>query len=314
MNDSRHITPLLLVVCAILMLSGCKSSRSSVRRGSGGRERVEQTSGKRHRDYSGEQTDQMGRDLVEEARRWMGTPYRYGGQDRSGTDCSGLVMQVYKNVCEVKLPRTTSDQRVYCITVPRDRTRVGDLVFFSSKGGRGSVSHVGLYIGNGEMIHASSSRGVTVSSVDTGYWGERFQGIGRVAGAPESWASLSRNRRRSKSRKGSDYSPSGSPASPLPVPPASVPVPSAPVSAPSGAPSISLSELLAASASASSQSWAASRPAAPEPVIESASPAVSDTVAIASAPTPVPDVSSLDILDALISEKVDSIFSAPFLD
>lgn len=302
MNYSRHTTPLLLVVCALLMLSGCKSSRSSVKRGSGGRERVEQTSGKRHRDYSGEQTDQMGHDLVEEARRWMGTPYRYGGQDRSGTDCSGLVMQVYKNVCEVKLPRTTSDQRVYCIAVPRDRTRVGDLVFFSSKGGRGSVSHVGLYIGNGEMIHASSSRGVTVSSVDTGYWGERFQGIGRVAGAPESWAALSRNRRRSESRKGSDHSPSS-----IPAPPASAPAPSA---APSGVPSISLSELLAATASGSSQS----RRDAPETVIESASAAVPDTVAIASASSPVPDVSSLDILDALISEKVDSIFSAPFLD
>lgn len=282
MNRLFRIRPALLLLLVVLTLSGCRSSRGGGNRSSTHKRQSEWKSNHRRPDYSREQSDQMGRDLVEEARRWMGTPYRYGGQDRNGTDCSGLVMQVYKNVCEVKLPRTTTDQRVYCLAVPRDRTRVGDLVFFSSGGGKGSVNHVGLYIGNGEMIHASSSRGVMVSPVDTGYWSERFQGIGRVAGAAESWASLPRNRKRKRT---DDRSTLPLPSPELPV--AAITAPPAATPVPKSAPEVPLAALIAAGNT----------------------PEAADTAAVAAA-----SASSLDMLDAAISEKVDSIFSSQFLD
>jgi hypothetical protein len=131
-------------------------------------------------DYSDETTVVQGSALVAEARKWIGTPYRYGGCDRDGTDCSGFVMSVYKNVCGIKLPRSSSEQRSYCMEVSRNKTSVGDLVFFGSES---KVSHVGLYIGNGEMIHASTSRGVMVSSIDSGYWLDHYCGAGHVAAA-----------------------------------------------------------------------------------------------------------------------------------
>lgn len=298
MNPRRHISVLSAILCSLLLLSGCRSSRSTSGRTHNNRNgRTEWKTDRKRPDYSHETSDAMGRDLVEEARRWMGTPYRYGGQDRKGTDCSGLVMQVYKNVCEVKLPRTTTDQRIYCLAVPRDRTRVGDLIFFAPNGGKGSVNHVGLYIGNGEMIHASSSRGVTVSPVDTGYWGERLQGVGRVTGASESWAALSRNRRKSKRQQ-----PAALPVQETPAPSPELPIASAAHAAgatatspvPKSAPSISLSALMASNASTRNGSTAA------------------DSAAVASQCEP--ESSSLEILDAIISEKVDSIFSSQFLD
>lgn len=64
-------------------------------------------------------------------------PYRYGGQDRDGTDCSGLVMEVYRKVCLVKIPRTTKTQKSYCLEVARNKARAGDL--FSSALRRGEV-------------------------------------------------------------------------------------------------------------------------------------------------------------------------------
>lgn len=136
-----------------------------------------------------ETDDPMARALISEAQQWIGTRYRYGGQTKDGTDCSGLVMSLYKDVCGVKIPRTTTEQVRYCTKVARNKIRPGDLVFFGG-GTDDNVSHVGLYIGHGQMVHASSSRGVTVSGFDSGYWGERYFTGARVDGAPVSFAAI----------------------------------------------------------------------------------------------------------------------------
>lgn len=172
----------LLVPLMMLLLTGCHSSRRSSAGVSDGGYRDGLPS---RIDYSGELEEPMGQALVEAASAWLGTRYKYGGHTRAGTDCSGLVMSLYQEVCAVKLPRTTSDQHKFCSPLKRKDTRVGDLVFFGSSYG---ISHVGLYIGKGEMIHASSSQGVMVSGIDKGYWADRFKGGGRVDGAAGSWA------------------------------------------------------------------------------------------------------------------------------
>lgn len=118
--------------------------------------------------------------LIREAEKWIGTPYVYGGQSRTGTDCSGFVLEVFKSVLDVKLPRSAREQRDYCRQIDKDDMTAGDLLFFSSKKSGGSTSHVGMYIGDGQMIHASSSRGVVISALSESYYVTHFQCAGRV--------------------------------------------------------------------------------------------------------------------------------------
>lgn len=121
------------------------------------------------------------RTLLAEARTWLGVPYMWGGNDRNGVDCSGFVTQVFQNALQIKLPRTSASQCDYCTTVDSRKLQPGDLVFFDTTGAReGRVSHVGLYIGDGNMIHASSTKGVTVSAIDGVYFGDRLLKAGRV--------------------------------------------------------------------------------------------------------------------------------------
>ena len=112
------------------------------------------------------------------------------GKTKEGADCSGLVMEVYRQVCGVKLPRSSAAQSMWCQPVAPEKMQPGDLVFFSADSMQ--VSHVGMFIGDGQMIHASSSRGVMVSPLNNPYWLSRFYSIGRVASAETAW--LSRNK------------------------------------------------------------------------------------------------------------------------
>lgn len=118
--------------------------------------------------------------LVSEARTWIGTPYKYGGHSRDGADCSGFLMEVFKNAIDVTIPRTTREQRDDCLYVDRDNISVGDILFFSSNNSTGKIAHVGMYVGDGRMIHASSSRGVVEDNLDVNYYVQHFQSIGRV--------------------------------------------------------------------------------------------------------------------------------------
>lgn len=120
--------------------------------------------------------------LIKEAKSWIGTKYKYGGHSRSGTDCSGFVMQVYKAVYDFKLPRTSRDQHDFCNKINKKDLKVGDLVFFATGKSSSKVSHVGLYIGNGEFIHASSSKGVIITDLNKNYYVRTFVSAGRVEG------------------------------------------------------------------------------------------------------------------------------------
>ena len=124
--------------------------------------------------------------VVTEAQKWIGTKYRSGGNSRAGTDCSGLVWAIYGDIMSIKMPRTAWEQQIFCKPVNRSALMPGDLVFFSS-GKNGRVSHVGIYIGKGEMIHASTSSGVIRSALNENYYQRHYHSAGRVGnykGAP----------------------------------------------------------------------------------------------------------------------------------
>jgi hypothetical protein len=112
--------------------------------------------------------------VLETARRYLGTPYRYGGETPDGFDCSGFVMFVYERN-GLRLPRATAEQYRSGRPVPRRALGPGDLVFFSISGGR--ISHVGIYAGGGSFIHApSSGKRVSYARLDNGYWKARYAG------------------------------------------------------------------------------------------------------------------------------------------
>ena len=119
--------------------------------------------------------------IVESARSWIGTPYRYGGESRKGTDCSGMVMHVFADVAGIKLPRNSAKQSEYCKSIRQSELLPGDLVFFAARRGKG-VNHVGIYIGNNCFVHASTSRGVIVSDLAQDYYARTFRSAGRVPG------------------------------------------------------------------------------------------------------------------------------------
>lgn len=116
--------------------------------------------------------------LYSDARTYLGVPYKLGGSSRSGIDCSAFTQIVFKNN-GTSIPRTTSQQYNVGQAVSKSNLQQGDLVFFNTNGR--SVSHVGIYVGNNNFIHASTSRGVMVSSInDPYYWGSRYVGAKRV--------------------------------------------------------------------------------------------------------------------------------------
>lgn len=119
--------------------------------------------------------------LYIEAANWIGTPYKYGGTTKKGVDCSGLSSAIYKTVYKKKISRSAEGQRIRdCSRVLKRNLREGDLVFFHSGRKRNGASHVGIYLKDGKFIHASTSAGVVVSSLEDRYYDRYWLQGGRV--------------------------------------------------------------------------------------------------------------------------------------
>ncbi|XZF14810.1 C40 family peptidase [Chitinophagaceae bacterium MMS25-I14] len=110
---------------------------------------------------------------------WYGVPYRFGGIDKGGIDCSAFVQRLYENVFRTSLVRTAFEQFNLCRMV-WDTTdlKEGDLVFFKIHSRR--ISHVGIYLMNNFFVHASVSQGVMISSLNDSYWQRFFAGAGQI--------------------------------------------------------------------------------------------------------------------------------------
>jgi lipoprotein Spr/probable lipoprotein NlpC len=116
--------------------------------------------------------------LLESMVSWKGTPYRYGGNTKKGTDCSGFVTSVYKEVYGKQLQRSSKDIVKDVKYISKNEMKAGDILFFKINGK--SISHVGIYIADNKFIHASTKSGVVVNDLSQEYYQKAFYKAGRV--------------------------------------------------------------------------------------------------------------------------------------
>ena len=169
---SKSIFHILAILSVSVMLASCGSSRKSVASAP--------YIPSQHKEAQTEQTptslSPLQDAVVAEARKWLGTPYKYGGNDARGIDCSGLVLQVYQRALSIDLPRNSRAQHDFCSPTAETGLVPGDLLFFATGKDHSRVSHVGIYVGGNNMIHASASKGVIVSDFTAPYYQRTFAG------------------------------------------------------------------------------------------------------------------------------------------
>ena len=118
------------------------------------------------------------KDLLRTVTDWIGAPYSYGNNSRRGTDCSGFVTRVFREVYGLTLQRSSRSMFGTTRHVAKSQMQTGDLVFF--RRGRGPIYHVGIYLKDGKFAHSATNGGVMVSSLNQPYYHRNFYAAGRV--------------------------------------------------------------------------------------------------------------------------------------
>jgi len=118
-------------------------------------------------------------EMMDEIMGWLGTPYFFSGDSRRSIDCSAFIRRVFRNVAEIELPRTSYYQSLLGETIPKEELKFGDLVFFKTRR-YAPITHVGIYLADDLFAHASSGKGVTISSLNSSYYKRVFRSGKRI--------------------------------------------------------------------------------------------------------------------------------------
>lgn len=161
-------SPLFIaLLSAILVLSGC----------GGGKITVQSPPASSYHFKEPDQYQKTISKLYTRLDEWQGVPHRDNGMSKKGVDCSGFTYLTYRELFDIRLPRTTSQLSHSGIPVSKGQLQPGDLVFFKVEKGR----HVGIYVEKQKFIHASKSKGVMMSRLDNPYWQQHYWQARRVA-------------------------------------------------------------------------------------------------------------------------------------
>ncbi len=183
---------ILAMAMAVVGMTSCSASRDASKNNSGSKrqstlkdDRVEKPTGslaKACKKLGVSNSNVKNAQLYIESASWIGTSYKYGGKSRSGVDCSGLTGLIYKNVYGKNLSRSSAGiLQDNCSKIKKSSLKEGDLVFFRTDGKKSSTpNHVGIYLKEDKFIHASTSKGVIVSSMTQDYYVRTFITGGKV--------------------------------------------------------------------------------------------------------------------------------------
>ncbi|MGE7834861.1 C40 family peptidase [Viridibacillus arvi] len=131
---------------------------------------------KKYKKVSKVSNSATGSDIINAGRKYLGVPYVWGGTSPSGFDCSGFTQYAYKQAGQGSIPRNSRAQRAAAAYT--SNPQVGDLIFFSANPGGDYITHVGLYAGNGQVLHAAGNKVQYQSIANGSYWGPRIISYG----------------------------------------------------------------------------------------------------------------------------------------
>ncbi len=173
----RFVILLMILLVGVIGINSCKSHKKPVKKTPKTQVKKPHTVIKVY--ASGNDNKKLYKVLNE----WMGTPYKYGGADKKGVDCSGFVMNIYKEVYDIDLYRSAYDIMKNVYFVEKTELKEGDILFFIT-GKENKVSHVGIYLKNNQFVHSSTSKGVVISRLDEPYYQKAFHKAGRHQKVP----------------------------------------------------------------------------------------------------------------------------------
>lgn len=177
MNKFGHLIFTFLIIAAIF--SACHTRKTAMRGKPGEVVRPQPSVAEKYAEIMGidKSSIQNGR-LYAFIDQWIGTPYKFGGEDKNGVDCSGLAQLLEQQVYGINIPRSTGEQVNVIKRKYEDELTEGDLVFFDYDGKK--FSHVGVYLQNGFLVHASSTKGVIIVQLHDSYLYKHFSRAGSV--------------------------------------------------------------------------------------------------------------------------------------
>jgi cell wall-associated NlpC family hydrolase len=172
----------IFFVILVLIFQSCKTSNKSIPSKSKKTPRKEKVSNsndfsKYHSKFGYTIPSNANPKLIETVDSWLGVPYKYGANSKSGTDCSGMIGQVVREVYGINLDRSSNDIFDNTKKISKSQLAEGDLVFF--KIDTKKVGHVGLHLHHGYFVHATTRKGVLISNLEETYWKKYFIGCGR---------------------------------------------------------------------------------------------------------------------------------------
>lgn len=162
------IKQILLLLASCIIVTGCSSSGTRLATSTEPTKAQENMALSEIRESS----------LFSVYNQWQGVPYRLGGTNKNGIDCSAFVQIAYRDAWQLPLPRTTKMQSKVGDNISYKDAKYGDLVFFKTSR---TTNHVGVYLGNSRFMHASTSKGVIISRLDNPYWASKFWQFRRMA-------------------------------------------------------------------------------------------------------------------------------------